>query len=372
MIFLNREEEKHLYKIKDTIDASSPSIESLKELCDGIAPHLINHRFPYTYAAILLAIEGRVDDAILFLTYNVEDIFSSVLGDFLRDTGTLNSGEVVFQNTSPYNAFVKTNFFNEYQRGILRYIRKFAASVPPPTSDGTATILDMGTGNGILISKIVEKIIPINGLKRIRLILLDPSESMLCSAEKNCRQNINIQMDIVTICCRAEDMDEGQIGFICEMKPIWFTNASLSLHHMPSEVKIPLFRQLRKLAPYCILSELNWNNDSPEAKSPELIYSIVNGYGLLFKNILESPITEKEKKSTIHKFLLAEAIRMIKETRSNRTDYHTTIEEWKKIGNKANFDVSNTTTVYRFADGQPAAFVMTFCPCQRRQYAPSH
>jgi len=359
VIFLNQTEKEHLYKIKNALAVPSCSIQSLKKLCDEVSFHLEDQKFSYTYAAILLAVEGKIDDSISLLAYNSKDVFSSVLCDFLRGSKTFVPDEVVFQNASPYNAFVKTNFFNKYQKGILDCVHKFASNVPPNTSDNTVTILDMGTGNGILISKIVEEVAPIYDLKRIRLILLDPSTDMLRTAEENCRKNINIKTDIITICCKAENINTEQMDSIRNMKPIWFINASLSLHHMPLEAKIPLFKKLKTLSSCCVLSEVNWNHDIPEAKSPELIYSVVKGYGLLFKDVLESPITDDEKRATLHKFLLAEAIKIIKEPRPDRVDYHTTIEEWKKTGNAANFNTDNVITTYKFADGQPAAFVIT-------------
>lgn len=361
MIFLNEPEKKLLHKIKDVVEAPTSSLESIKKLCFEVSLHLTDKGFSYTYAAILLAAKGRIEDTTYLLAYNENDNFSSVLCDFLRKTKKLDCSEIVFQSASPYNAFVKTNFFNKYQKGVLECVREFASTTPPPMSNGAATILDMGTGNGILISKMAEEIVLMHDLKRLRLILLDPSVDMLRTAEENCKRNISIQTDITTICCRAEDMKKERIDSILEMKPIWFTNASLSLHHMPLEAKIPLFKQLKKISPYCILSEVNWNHDIPEARSPELIYSIVKSYGLIIKDILTSPITEGEKEASIYRFFLAEAIKMIKEDRPNRIDYHTTIEEWKRIGKESSFKIGNVKTTYTFADGQPAAFVMVYC-----------
>lgn len=360
MILLNEPDKKHLLRINAAAKDPLSSIKALKKLCAEVAIMVGDKGFPYTYAASLVASQGRIDEAIKLLSHNRDDPFSSVLYNYLVETGDFKPQIVVFENASPYNAFVKTNFYKRHVSGILKHIRKFAKETPPPAEDETFTILDVGTGNGVLISKIVNEIIPIFNIKNVRLALLDPSVDMLQTAERVCKKDITADTDITTICCRAQELTEEHVRIIRSLKPIWFINLALSIHHMPWEKKIPLLKLLKGFSPFCILSEVNENNDRPEKDSPDLVYSVARGYGHRFRDILTGPLSDEEKKSALYHFLLAEALNILREERPERIDYHTTIEEWKKLAKEAGFATGTVSPTVVDSDGFPWAFVMDF------------
>ncbi|OQX81433.1 MAG: hypothetical protein B6D64_02070 [Bacteroidetes bacterium 4484_276] len=356
MFYLNQTEVKHLNKIRGAV-ADGLFFDKLVKVCDKTKPYIRDKGFVYTYAGCLLASGDKVDGAMKMFSLNMQDTFCSIMYGYLADVGVFEPAGKVFQSADAYDIYVQTNFYKNHQAGTLKNISKFAENIPPPRSDVPVTILDVGVGNGVLLAKIVNEIAPLYNIKVMRLIFIDPFEDMLKKAVGHCKQNINIKTEITTICCKVQDISESQINLIQQMKPIWFVNAALSVHHMPREAKVPMLKQLKWLSPNLLLTEVNWNHDLPEKGSPELIYSVANNYANFCKDILYLPVTEKEKKLCLYHFPLAEAINIIKQERASRIDYHTPIEEWKKIGREAGYSIGETTPTITL-DNEAFAFVM--------------
>jgi len=288
---------------------------------------------------------------------NIEDTFCKIMHDYLEETGSFELADKVFKSSDPYDIYTQTDFFKKHQSGALKHILKFARQNPPPRSNEPETILDIGVGNGEFIIKIVNEIIPLYNIKTIRLIILDQSEDMLRTAKENCEKNISIPTEIISICCKIQDITKQQFETIHEMKPIWFINAGLSIHHMPKEKKIPMLKNLRKLSPKLVLTEVNWNHDLPEKDSPELLYSVAKSYGVFSESILSLPISEERKKRCLYNFPVAEAINIIKQDREHRIDYHTSIKEWQSIAGEAGFIAGEAVANY-VSDNQAFSFVM--------------
>jgi hypothetical protein len=223
----------------------------------------------------------------------------------------------------------------EYFKKHLEAISAFAEKYPPDSAE--VSILDIGTGNGILISKVINRILEEHRIDKINLILLDPSEDMLSVSEKHCQGNIKTKLNISKICCKSQDMTEDAVKIIHTYLPLWFTHCSLSIHHMPCEAKIEFLKKMKKLSQHFIIGDVNWNHDVPEKKSPELIYSVYKSYGFVFQNVMDGDLTEDDIEGAIDNFLLSEAINIIKNDKESRIDYHTTIDEWVKIARQAGF-----------------------------------
>ena len=356
MFILKASESEHLIKIKAAVINGVSAVE-LTETCKEISPFIDDKSFVYTYAACLLASRHRIVDAMLMFALNIEDTFCKIMHEYLKETGKFELADKVFKSSDPYDIYTQTEFFKIHQMRALKHIRKFAIENPPPKSTTPVTILDIGVGNGEFIAKIVNEIIPLHNIKSLRLIIVDQSEDMLAKAKEYCQENISIQLEIMSICCKIQEIISEQFEIIQEMKPIWFMNAGLSIHHMPKEMKIPMLKNLRKLSPKLILTEVNWNHDLPEKDSPELIYSVTKSYGVFSKSILSLPVSEQRRKLCLYNFPVAEAINIIKQDRENRIDYHTTIREWRKIANEAGFKAGEASPNYVF-DNEPFSFVM--------------
>ena len=358
MFILNQIEIQHLNKIKDAV-ANGLSIVKLMQLCDDVETHLDDKGFSYTYAGCLLASRDKVKEALQMFALNKQDTFCSIMLGYLEDYGLFEPAGKVFKSAAPYDIYVGTDFFQKHQAKTIQNISEIVKNIPPPESDTPVTIIDIGPGNGALIAKIVNEIAPMYRLDFVRLIFVDPFEDMLKNAEEYCKQNIQIDCEIIPICCKIQEITKSQINLIQQNKPIWFTNAALSVHHMPKETKVPMLEQLKSFSPNFILTEVNWNHDLPEKDSPELIFSVAKNYGIFCKDIFKLPVSEEDKKLCLYHFPLSEAINIIKQERANRIDYHTPIEEWKKIGREAGYSVGEARPTYT-SGGETFAFTMEF------------
>ncbi len=358
MFFLKETDVKNLISIKEAV-SNGLSFRKLMKVCDEIKPYLHDTEFVYTYAGCLLASHERTDEAIQIFVLNKDDTFCQIMYNYLKEYGIFEPAGKVFKSAVPYDIYVQTNFFQNHQAKAIQSISNIVKTIPPPDSDTPVTIIDIGPGNGALIAKIINEIAPIYNLDFVRLIFIDPFEDMLNKATEYCKENIHIECEIIPICCKIQEITETQIKRIQQNKPIWFTNAALSVHHIPKELKIPMLKQLKSFSPNFILTEVNWNHDLPEKDSPELIYSVAKSYGIFSKDIFDLPVSEEDRKLCLYLFPVSEAINIIKQERANRIDYHTTIAEWEKIGKEAGFSVGEAVATY-ISDKKPFAFVMGF------------
>jgi len=358
MFFLKNSEIEQLIIINNAI-ANSIDIQGLLKLCDQVSEQLTHKDFAYTYAACLLATQHKTEAAKKLFSMNIEDTFCKMMHSYISDTNSFDLPDTVFKSADPYSLYVQTEFFQKHLAASQKQIRKFALENPPPNTNEIATIVDIGVGNGVFITKLINEIAPLHNLKSIRLIIIDQSEDMLKSAKQHCLENIQTETEIISIKCKIQDITKEQIETIKNNKPIWFINAALSVHHMPRETKIPMLRQMGQLSQFFVLTEVNWNHDLPKKDSPELIYSVARSYSIFSKSIEELPVSEERKKNCLYHFPVAEAINILKQDRSKRIDYHTTIDEWQNICREANHTVNCTQPAYEF-NGQPFSFVMVF------------
>ncbi len=357
-MFLSDAENEQLNKIKEAV-VSDIGIDELLLLISEIKAVLADQNFAYTYAGCLLANRNRIDDAMEMFRLNEQDIFCSIMVGYLDEYGVFDPAGKVFKSALPYDIYSRTDFFQIHQAKAILNIKEIIKHVPPPISDTSVTIIDIGPGNGSLITKIVNEIILLYNIKSVRLVLVDPFEEMLSKASEYCKQNITVETEIVNVCCKIQNITREQVELINQAKPIWFVNAALSIHHMPWEQKIPMLKQLKEFSPHLILTEVDWNHDLPEKDAPELIYSVAKSYGIFCKDIFKLPVSEKDKKLCLYLFPMSEAINIIKQERPNRIDFHTPITEWKKIAKKAGWETGEAMPTY-MVDGKPFAFVMGF------------
>nr|NQU92175.1 hypothetical protein [Bacteroidota bacterium] len=347
-----------LNRIKEAILNNTPFDDVLK-LCEEINPTIDDPEFAYTYAACLLATKDRIEDAMRMFFKNREDLFCSIMYDYLKEIGAFEMVSKVFKSAKPYHIYTQTPLYQTHEKGVVENICNFAKNNPPPESESLVTILDIGPGDGELTAQYVNKIASLHNLKSIRLVFVDPFEEELKAAEENCKEKISIPCEVIGICSKIQEITPEQIARIRQVAPIWFVNAALSVHHMPREVKIPMLKQMKAFSSKFILSEVNWNHDLPEKDSPELIYSVAKNYGIFCRDILNLPVSEEDRKLCLYHFPIDEAINIIKQERPNRIDYHTTIEEWKKIAHEAGYLVHDPVATYLYED-KPFLFVMGF------------
>lgn len=358
MNYLKKNEISQLLKIKSAIEGKFSYDQILKD-CDNMKMELDDPLFSYSYAGCLLANHDRVEDAIKMLALNMDDTFSSILHNYLLEIGDFVMVSKVFKSSKPYHIYTSTPLYQTHEAAVVKNIGLFAQNNPPPDSNKTVTILDIGPGDGELTAHYVNKILELYPIEKLRLIFVDPFEQQLKAAAKNIKHKVNASCEVISICSKVQEITPEHIGQIMQAAPIWFVNAALSVHHMPREQKIPMLKQMREFSSKFILAEVNWNHDIPEKDSPELIYSVVKNFGFFCEGILSLPVSEEDRKLCLYHFPVDEAINIIKQERPERIDYHTPIEEWKKIAVEAGFKVGQPKATY-LHKGQPFMFTLEF------------
>lgn len=355
-MFLAPEEIKVLKRFRQFVtDNKDVSLVCLMERCHEIALQLNDKIFPYIYAGILMACQNRLTEANALLEKGAVDPFAMTLRQHLLETASFSPSVKAFQSARPYYAFIQSEFYQTHKSEMLKVIEQFARRHMPPKN---VSILDVGTGNGVLITEIVNCLAKTHKIEKMKLILLDPSADMLKTAEQYCRDHVNIPVEISSMCCKIQDLNPKEKILIDSKAPIWFINASFSLHHMPWEIKIPVLRTLKEFSPYCLISEFHANNDRPDKDSPEFVYSVCDLYGWVIRQILDNRCSEEEKKDCIFNVGLAEAITMLKQSRKNRVDYHALAEEWQTLAQEeGGYKFAKVTPTF-FVGSRPVTFVM--------------
>lgn len=152
-----------------------------------------------------------------------------------------------------------------------------------PSGDVTPVILDIGTGNGVQITHMINRLAKDGIVRRLRLILLDQFDTMLEAAKEYIQKNSIIPVDIECIVSKIQYISETNLNQILKHKPIWFVNAAASIHHMPDTEKLSVLKMFKEISDLCLLSEFHANHDLTEDDSPELFYSVTEFYGYYVK-----------------------------------------------------------------------------------------
>jgi SAM-dependent methyltransferase len=341
-MFINQADSEQLNQIWQAINEPA-SIGKIIELCQTISHQVTDRQFPLTYAGILLASKARISDSIRVLKLCPDLTFNAVLADYLEETQAFIPASKAFQETAPYDVWTQTDLYKSQMAGTLDAIAAFAQRTPPPPSNTYPTILDIGPGNGVLLVEIIKRLSLLYHLEGIHLILIEQSPKMLAAAQKYCQESLAIPIKFTPISCQIQKITARQLARLEKHQPIWFINASLSLHHMPREIKILTMKMLVDLSAYFLISDANYNHDCPGKDTPELIYSVTENYGFVMQDILKSSASKTKKKLCINNFLLTEAINIIKNEREHRGDYHALISEWQEIAKQGGWDVVKTT-----------------------------
>ncbi|WP_041548043.1 SAM-dependent methyltransferase [Chamaesiphon minutus] len=355
-MFIDRTDSEQLNQIQQAVNDRA-DLDKIIELCKTISHQVKDRQFPLTYAGILLASAHRISEAISVLKLGVDRTFNQVLADYLIETQAFAPAATAFAETTPYDVWTQTDLYQSQMSGTLKAIANFARRTPPPAVNYHPTIIDIGPGNGTLLIEIIKQLLALYPIESIHLILIEQSPEMLAAAQKYCQASLIIPITFTPICCRIQEIEPHQWAIIKEQQPIWFVNASLSLHHMPKEIKVPTMAMLANLSTYCLLSDAHYNHDLPEKDTPELIYSVTENYGFVIKDVLKSLASETDKKLCINNFLLTEAINIIKNDRPERGDYHTLIGEWQEIANRGQWEVIETTPTVSLSE-RPFTFTM--------------
>lgn len=355
-MLIDKSDSEQLNKIRQAVTEQAP-IEKIIDLCQSISPHVTDRQFPLTYAGILLASQPRITDAIGILKLCLDCTFSAVLADYLLEHQAFTPAATAFQEATPYNVWTQTDLYKSQMTVTLAAITSFALRIPPPGLTTSPTIIDIGSGNGILLVEIVNQILSLYPLESIQIISIEQSPEMLAATQQYCQKCISIPIVFTPVCGKIQEITDQQLETIDQHHPIWFVNASLSLHHMPSEIKVPTMKMIANRSRYCLISEANYNHDLPEKDTPELIYSVTESYGFVIQDVLNSAASPADKRLCVNNFLLTEAINILTRDRQDRVDYHALISEWQEIAAQASWTVVETKPIVSLPE-RPFTFMM--------------
>ena len=346
----------HYNQLKSNIDGAN-DLDLIVRCCDVAAGLSGDSIFSFIFAAILLAKKGEHEKAIdLLKPRTTKSPFALAFKRYLSINKGLRIKAKVFDSATAYNAWCRTEFYKEYNRAAVAEITKSILNTALPNNE--AIILDVGSGNGILITNIINSILAAVPLTSLHLILNDASQNMLELAKLHCKQNINLPLTITTIKGRIEDISPDVIQAATKNTPVWFVNGAASLHHMPAAKKHSTLKKLASLTYKILITDFEANHDLPQADTPEFLYSLVQNQNFFIEDILLSNNSEDDKWLAIDEFILAEGLVMIANDREHRVDYHAHKHEWIDLVNKAGLTVCDERFVFHNKDGRPITFYL--------------
>lgn len=191
-----------------------------------------------------------------------------------------------------------------------------------PADQGALRVLDVGCGDGGMLAALLPALLEGGRWDEVASItLLDPSPEMISTAKARL----------------AEAWPEARVeGRVARLENVASTLpghydlvvGSLSLHHMPAEVKR---RALSALAPsmeHLLLLELDADHDSPEVGSPSLAASVHQTYGWMLAQVLGEGPADAVAQESADQFVAPELVSLLTQPRGKRSEYHMRRDRW--------------------------------------------
>ncbi len=295
----------------------SPEVELL-EIRPALRPFLRFH------IAAAIAAAGDVKSAQAWLAAGAleekENMACAYMAGFLQRHGAFSMPTTVFEDPRPYIHFTTVPSID----GMRRRFHRFAARTLP-SFDRPVRFMDVGCGNGTMGVELLLSLKELGVILAIEeIVLVDPFPAMLEIARLSA-ETVFPGVKVTQILGKSQDvalrLPDGLDITLC----------SLSIHHMPWEVKSSLVKELAKRSSEILLFEMDANHDTSALGSPEISLSVYQAYGGIIDAIFAHDAPLDVALGCVDLFLLAEVVSLLTQPRGERTEYHMTRAQWRRL-----------------------------------------
>jgi hypothetical protein len=202
------------------------------------------------------------------------------------------------------------------------------------------TILDLGIGRGLQITRILKEINQIKTIKTVTVIGVEIFKAALehtIAVISDLKKELNYQLEFYPINTLVEDIDIKAIKNLIPLNNnCILINASLILHHIQSEAnRLLLFQKLKSLNP-SLLTLVEPNTNCFTNDFEERLMNVYEHFCALYGFINTLDLLQEEQKG-LKQFFSTELFDAVALPDEHRFEKYNTSEAWIKTSSEAGF-----------------------------------
>jgi len=203
------------------------------------------------------------------------------------------------------------------------------------------TILDLGIGRGLQITRILKEINQIKTIKTVTVIGVEIFKNAIdhtTALIPNLKKELHYQLEYHPINALVEDLDADFIRtLIPSNNQCLLINASLTLHHIQSEQdRLKLFQKIKSLNP-SLVTLVEPNTNCFTNNFDERLLNVYEHFCALYGFINTLQLLPEEKKG-LKQFFSTELFDAVALPDEHRFEKYNTSEAWLKTASEAGFN----------------------------------